>query len=206
MAKEDTSKFFDKAIHIITGGTFLVALLLILLGAVSVSNALGPDEYNPFGEYPTQIVHAERNGKGMPVVSLSKDTGVTISGVKCQTTVEPLTIRGNFSLQFVQPAGQIFPHVGGGGTDVRLPGCTYWLTSENECPDLSFIDGVGVAECRLAFFNTFNQFENGRSSIAAIEELHAQGINPIVTISGTETPQQGGTTQGWTSEQFVIVP
>lgn len=181
---------------------FAVAMFSTTLAFLRTSS--NENTFDPFGEYPIQtVVGAERNVDGFPVISLSEDRGVQVVGRKCIDHDEPVSVQGEGFFVFKSPGGISVPYFSGTGS--LLPGCTHFVEDvEADCPAGTT---VGTADtpgtCREAFFNVFSQSEE---LLSHIQSFHEGGINPRLEIQGFETPVDGGVTQVWETEQFVVVP
>lgn len=101
----------------------VIAVLVALLAWLAWLVVTDDDLWNPLGEYPIQIV-----------AELEQELGgdVEVTGIKCNNTDEPVTVRGSLSWRSVDPAGTTVL-VGEGVAD-RQPGCVA-TTFVNPQPD-----------------------------------------------------------------------
>ena len=163
--------------------TALVTALLISLIALSTAiyattRVLDPP-WNPLGEYPVQTV-LNRADPASTSPALRLGDQVEVTGSKCNATADNVTIVGTTSWVSVEPPGTALDV--GGGTAVRVPGCTT-RTFKNPIPPV-------VAE--------------------RVRDLHDRGVTrSIWFITGTETPTRDdgpdGVKRVWVTENFTII-
>lgn len=113
--------------------TIMLVLSIALLGVSIVLNQTRNQAIpNPLGEYPVQKVSDDipREANGLPYVQV--DEVVTIIGIKCNKTDQPVTVRGALEWKRVNPPGKIIQVFEGTGT--RQPGCVTQVF-ENDVPN-----------------------------------------------------------------------
>lgn len=174
------------------------ARVSLAVAAVSIAVAVAAvvvasrdaSEFDPFGEFPVQLIaNADRNADGLPVVSISRDRFVVIEGQKCYD--EAVEVVGATRYQPLDPAGVAATFTEGSAT--RLAGCAFWLADPTQCPPTA-------SECFQAFRNDLAPL------MGRVVELAEQGLEQRLKISGDETPVDGGVTQPFSSEEFILIP
>lgn len=202
---------FNAWVNVLNLEKLIVLLVAIILAVTvsfsiwSVTTSLEQERlYDPFGNYPIQTVeNGQRAPDGTATVSLSRDGGPLIAATKCFNSEVPVTVEGHVSVRIVSPQEEVFPAFSGSRT--FLPGCTFFVVGYPEnCPTGSRPDpDTQFSRCYAPFRNDFSDYPDLAERLA---EYHGQNVNPIAEIIGQETPVQGGVTQTWSSEKFLVTP
>ena len=150
---------------------------LALLGFVVIRQWTESAPFDPLGQYPPQEVMNRTAGVRGPSAHVGDD--VVVTGIKCNDSDVPVTVRGSYSWVSVEPRGAVVPT--GEGLTQRRPGCETFRF-ENPMPD---------------------------EVIQRSEELLDRGITPIWYIAGFDEPiaHDGtvGVRRAWQTENFSIV-
>lgn len=180
-------------------GVFIVLAAAIAAGTFAfVSYLVEPDPFNPFGDYPVQnvvdapILEVQLDGIAvdetsatavLPVISLSEDSTVHVTGKKClaEDQTQPVDVKGFFVWQAVEPPG--FIHEAGRGQGTRTPGCLP-IDFDNPIPD----EVREYAE---------QQFADGHSVIV----FNINGQETAIDSEGND-----GAVQTWRTDNFALVP
>lgn len=180
---------------------FMVGVFLAT-GAIFVFQHFTEDPvFDPFGEYPVQIVESRVPGIEGPAVAFGDP--VVVRGQKCIDNPDDVQIRGSFEFTAERPAGGTV--LVGEGTDVRSPGCP------QDFPAASAVHDEGDGE---VFVNDVPQEVLDRT-----RALYAQGVEEVawringqetataeVLADGTVVRKENGATIQWTTEVFIIAP
>ena len=190
----------------------ILVVVVALMFAISIASVTfvflegrsDESSFDPFGDYPIQtVINADRSEDGYPVISLSEDSGVQVVGKKCIDYDRPVEVSGYANWVVKTPSGAEVEHFSGSG--ILQPGCTFFVENpETDCPIGTYVSQSGTpGTCRQAFFNDFTTNEELHQ---LLDGYHERGINPRLELQGFETPVEGGVTQTWRTEQFVVVP
>jgi hypothetical protein len=151
--------------------------VFLVIGGLYLANVIDTTaDFAPLDNSRVQTVNNTVSGVSGPAVLVGQDVSVT--GTKCNTTKDPVTVQGVTSWVTINPSGTVLDAFR--GTGVRTPGCTT-RTFNNQMP---------------------------AAVIARTKELHASGVKHVTwQVIGLETPVAKGkvVSARWATQTFEIV-
>lgn len=175
----DSAYKIKRMTFLLYGFGSLFVLSFLVLGYGIFSDIHQESEYDPLGDYPVQMVTAEVIlDDGTKAVYL--DEPVEVEGIKCNDSINIVTVEGSLTWQAVEPRGVLIST--GEGTSEKEPGCTTTIF-QNQIPT---------------------------SVHSAITAQHLRGIDqPLWRIVGIEYPidEDGarGEPRRFETENFVVL-
>lgn len=180
-------------------GRLMIGLIVIILTSISIIGIQSwreTDKWTPLSPYTLQVVLnetstvkiADGTTTGLPVVYL--DQLVITRGSKCNTSNQPVAVRGTKVWVGVQPPGALLNQIKGGA--IRPPGCNQY-SFKNNVPQavVDYAHKIGKP--------TIWQLHGEECPYATQTGVDADG-NPILKNKGE------GVCRQWNTANFILMP